>query len=49
MNAITGKNISELYRRTPMARTSMGPWEFVRDMGSSSHFVLIMASGQEAL
>ena len=25
------------YSRTSMARTSSGPWKFVRDMGSSSH------------
>ena len=25
-----------LYSRTSMARTSLGPWKFVRDMGSSS-------------
>ena len=31
-----------------MARTSFGPWKFVRDMGSASHRRLIMASGQEA-
>ena len=31
-----------------MAQTSLGPWKFVRDMGSSSHWGLIMALGQEA-
>ena len=31
-----------------MARTSLGPWKFVRDMGSSSHFGLTMTPGQEA-
>ena len=31
-----------------MARTSLGPWKFVRDMGSSSHCRLDMAPGQEA-
>ena len=31
-----------------MARTSLGPWKFVRDMGSSSHGGLIMAPVQEA-
>ena len=25
------------YSRTSMARTSLGPWKFVRDMGSSNH------------
>ena len=34
--------------RTSMARTSLGPWKFVRDMGSSSHRGLIMAQVQEA-
>ena len=36
------------YSRTSMARTSLGPWKFVRDMGSSSHWGLIMAQVQEA-
>ena len=31
-----------------MARIAIGPLKFVRDMGSSSHCVLIMALGQEA-
>ena len=31
-----------------MARTSLGSWKFVRDMGSSSHCGLVMAPGQEA-
>ena len=31
-----------------MARTSLGPWKFVRDMSSSSHWGLIMTSVQEA-
>ena len=31
-----------------MAQTSLGPWKFVRDMGSSSHWGLIMEPGQEA-
>ena len=31
-----------------MARTFLGPWEFIRDMGSSSQCGLIMAPGQEA-
>ena len=29
--------IRSKYSRTSMARTSLGPWKFVRDMGSSSH------------
>ena len=37
-----------LYSRTSMARTSLGPWKFVWDMGSSSHWGLIMAPVQEA-
>ena len=36
------------YSRTSMARTSLGPWKFVRDMGSSSHWGLILAPVQEA-
>ena len=28
-----------IYSQTSMARTSLGPWNFVRDMGSSSHWV----------
>ena len=31
-----------------LARTSLGPWKFVSDMGSSSHRGLIMIPGQEA-
>ena len=31
-----------------MARTSLGPWKFIRDMDSSSHRRLIMMPGQEA-
>ena len=31
-----------------MARTSLGPQKIVRDMGSSSHWGLIMVPGQEA-
>ena len=31
------------YSKTSMARTSLGPWKFIRDMGSSSHWGLIMA------
>ena len=35
------------YSRTSLARTSLGPWKFVRDMGRSSHYELTMAPGQE--
>ena len=31
-----------------MARTSLGPWKFVQDMGSSSHWELIVTPGLEA-
>ena len=31
-----------------MARTSLGPGKFVRDMGSSSHGGLILVPDQEA-
>ena len=37
-----------LCSQTSMARTSFGPWHFVRDIGSSSHWGLIIAPGQEA-
>ena len=36
------------YRRTSMARTSLGPWNFVLDIGSSSHSGLTIGSDQEA-
>ena len=36
------------YSRTSMARTSVGPWKFVRDMGSSSHWELFIAQGEKA-
>ena len=36
------------YSQTSMARTSLGPWKFVRNMGSSSHWGLIMTPLQEA-
>ena len=39
---------SSSYCKTLMARTALGPWKFIRDMGSSSHWGLIMAPGQEA-
>ena len=38
---------SSYYSRTSVTRTSLGPWECVRDMGSSSHCGLIVAPGQE--
>ena len=31
-----------------MAQTALEPWTFARDMGSSSHWGLIIAPGQEA-
>ena len=31
-----------------MARTSLGPWKFIQDMGSSNHWGLIMVAGKEA-
>ena len=42
------RRVFVMYSRTAMARTSLGPWKFVRDMGSSSHWGLIMAPSQEA-
>ena len=38
-----------LYSRNSMAWTSLGPWRFVRNMGSSSHWGWIMVQGQEAI
>ena len=26
-----------IYSKTSMARTPLGPWKFIRDMGSSGH------------
>ena len=37
-----------IYNRNSMARTFLEPWKFVRDMGSSSHWGLVMATGQGA-
>ena len=37
-----------VYSQTSMARTALGPWKFVRDNGSSSHWGLIIAQGQKA-
>ena len=34
--------------RTSVTQTSLGPWKFIWDMGSSSPCGLIMAAGQEA-
>ena len=33
--------------RISVAGTSFVPWKFARDMGSSSHWMLIMMQGQE--
>ena len=41
-------NYESYYSRTSMARTSLGPWKCVRDMGSSSHWGLIVVPSQEA-
>ena len=37
-----------VYSRSSMARTSLGPWKFILDMGSSSHWELIFAPDQGA-
>ena len=37
-----------MHSQTSIAGTSLGPWKCVRDIGSSSHWELIMASGQES-
>ena len=33
--------------QTSMAWTAFRPWKFIQDIGSSSHWLLIMAPGQE--
>ena len=38
----------DIFSRTSIARTCLGPKKFVRDMGSSSHWGLIMTPDQEA-
>ena len=38
---------SEKKVNTVEIQTSLGPWKFVLDMGSSSHWELIIAPGQE--
>ena len=47
-NCILASFLSSLYSQTSMAQTSLGPWKFIRDVGSSSHQGLIMAPVQEA-
>ena len=37
-----------IYSQISITRTSLGPWKFVQDMGSSSQCELIMKPGQEA-
>ena len=37
-----------LNSKTSVVRTSLGPWKFIREMGSSNHRGLIMAPYQEA-
>ena len=37
-----------LISKTSVVRTSLGPWKFIREMGSSNHRGLIMAPCQEA-
>ena len=41
------KNSQNIYSRTSVARTPLGPWKLVRDRGSSSQWGLIIAPGQE--
>ena len=38
-------NVDQTY--TVESQTSLEPWKFVRDTSNSSHWGLIMASGQE--
>ena len=40
--------VPEIYSRTSMARTPLGPWKSIRAMGSSSQWRLIMAPGRKA-
>ena len=44
----TSSRTEQIYSRTSMARTPLGPWKSVRAMGSSSQWRLIMAPGREA-
>ena len=37
-----------IYSKTLMSRTPLRPWKFIRDMGTSNHWGLIIAPGQEA-
>ena len=46
---MSSKLLSTIYYiRTSMARTSLGPWIFVLDVGSPSDFGIIITLGQEA-
>ena len=44
----SGDKSASIYSQISVAWTSLGPCKFVRAMGSSSQWDLIMASGQEA-
>ena len=44
----TCSNFRTSYSQTLLARTSLGPWKFVWDMGSLSHWGLIIIPGQKA-
>ena len=35
-----------MHIQTSMARTSLGPWKFIQDMGSLSHLRFIIVPGQ---
>ena len=37
-----------MFSKTSVARTSLGPWNSISDLGSSSHSGLMMAPGQKA-
>ena len=45
---ISLKTMLAWYSWTSITRPPLGPWKFVRDVGSSSHWGLIMKPGQEA-
>ena len=48
ITAIHCPSFMNKYSRAPMAQTSLGAWKFVLDIGSSSHWRLIIATGQES-
>ena len=45
INKIKQKS-KQIYSKTSMARTSLGPWKVIREMGSQSHWGLIMSGSK---